>query len=81
VLTQYDDTDVGCPPPDLAGGADPFVGAGRWYTDVGEDHVGRVLVDRGEQLVEITGQADHVDVVDAAEQPADTVTTRSCPRR
>ena len=38
------------------------------HPDVGEQHVGPVLVDGREQLGEVGRRGDHVDVVDAVEQ-------------
>jgi hypothetical protein len=61
-LRQDDDADGGMLGADLLGGADALVGPARRHPDVCEDRVRLQCADGGEQLVEVGGGADHLDL-------------------
>jgi hypothetical protein len=89
VLAQHDYTGCGRTVTNLGRRTDAFVGTRRWHTDVGEYDVGRMFVDCGQQLVEIAGHANDIDVGEGAQQTTDPVAQaevvlgdlrRECPR-
>ena len=62
VLTQDHDADLGVVAAQLFRGADPFVGARRRHTDVGDDDVGVLALDRGDEIVEVFAGAGDLDL-------------------
>lgn len=56
VLGEYEHAELRKPPPDLARGPCPLVGEGRRHTDVDDDEVGGLRVDRREQPVGVADQ-------------------------
>jgi hypothetical protein len=61
VLAEHDDADAGVRLAQPAGCLDSLVGVARRHPDVGEDDVGTLLVDRGEQRVEIAADGGDVE--------------------
>ena len=62
VLAEHDDPGLGMRRSQRGGDADAFVGAGRRHADVGDDDIGPLGLDRGEQRVEVLASGRNLQV-------------------
>ena len=67
-LREHDDADLRMARADLLGRLDPFVRARGGHADVGQDGVGGVLLDGGEQLVAGGRRADELDLIGGGQE-------------
>ena len=67
VLAEDDDADLGVGLPQATRDPDPLFVAGGRHPDVGDDDVGWIGLDRGEERVPVTEGGDQVDRVDRAD--------------
>jgi len=70
VLAQHDDADPRMRLAQDVGCADALVGPGRRHPDVGDDDVGLLVLDGGEQRVEVLARRDDLDLRLRVEQAA-----------
>ena len=59
--------------PQLVGGADAFVGTSRGHADVGDDHIGGVLLDALEERRQVGSDTDELEVALSGEEATHAV--------
>jgi hypothetical protein len=68
VLAQHDDADLRMRRPKPIGSLDPLIDPGRRHADVGEHDIGLLVLDRGQQRLEIAAGGHDLDLGVGCEQ-------------